>query len=102
MFTYSMMPLDTDHLDELVADIKDQHKRGISTCPMFIMTLVPEGTPVWDKVGPMCERFRKFKEALAPDGIPIGILRKTASKQRKTIRPALRNTIIRGMNSAII
>ena len=74
MFTYSMMPLHTDHLDELVADIKDQYKRGISTCPMFIMTLVPEGTPVWDKVGPMCEKFRKFKEALAPDGIPVGIL----------------------------
>ena len=74
MFTYSMMPLETDHLDELVADIKDQYNRGISTCPMFIMTLVPEGTPVWDKVGPMCEKFRKFKERLEPDGIQVGIL----------------------------
>lgn len=74
MFTYSMMPLDANHIDELVADIKDQYKRGISTCPMFIMTLVPEGTPVWDKVGPMCEKFRMFKERLEPDGIPVGIL----------------------------
>lgn len=74
MFTYSMMPLDADHVDELVADIKDQYKRGISTCPMFIMTLVPEGTPVWDKVGPMCEKFRKFKEVLDKECIPVGIL----------------------------
>lgn len=74
MFTYSMMPLDVAHLDELVADIKDQHQRGISTCPMFIMTLVPEGTPVWDKVGPMCAKFRKFKERLDPEGVPVGIL----------------------------
>ncbi len=74
MFTYSMMPLDTDHLEHYVRDIKDQYRRGISTCPMFIMTLVPEGTPVWDKVGPMCEKFAKFRDALAPEGIPVGIL----------------------------
>ena len=74
MFTYSMIPLDVDHFDEIIEDIKNQYKRGISTCPMFIMTLVPEGSPVWDKVGPMCEKFRKFKKALERDGLPVGIL----------------------------
>ena len=49
MYNYSMMPLVTDHFDEMVEDIKEQYRRGVTTCPLFIMTLVPEGDPVWDK-----------------------------------------------------
>lgn len=74
MFTYSIMRLDTDHFNEIIEDIKDQYKRGISTCPLFMMELVPEGTPVWDKVTPMCEKFRMFKKELDKEGIPVGIL----------------------------
>ena len=73
MFTYSIMRLDTDHFNEIIEDIKDQYKRGISTCPLFIMELVPEGTPVWDKVTPMCEKFRMFKKELDKEGITVGI-----------------------------
>ena len=43
MYNYSMMPLNDSHFEEVIADIKDQYMRGVTTCPMFIMTLVPEG-----------------------------------------------------------
>lgn len=71
-----MMPLNVTHFDEMVADIKDQYKREVTTCPLFIMTLVPEGdeTSVWDKVGPMCKNYERFREALDRDGVPSGVL----------------------------
>ena len=76
MYNYSMMPLNDSHFDEMVADIKDQYKRGVTSCPMFIMTLVPEGdeNSVWDKVGPMCRLYERFRQALEEDGVPSGIL----------------------------
>lgn len=74
MYNFSMMPLNDAHFDEMCADIKEQYKRGITTCPLFIMTLVPEGEPVWDKVRPMCEKFARFRDELAKDGVPAGVL----------------------------
>lgn len=74
MYNYSMMPLNVTHFDEMCADIKEQYKRGITTCPLFIMTLVPEGDPVWDKAGPMCENFGRFRDELAKAGVPAGVL----------------------------
>ena len=74
MYNFSMMPLVTDHFDEVVADIREQYRRGITTCPLFIMTLVPEGDPVWDKAGQMCGKYERFREALERDGVPSGVL----------------------------
>lgn len=74
MYNYSMMPLVTDHFEEMVADIIEQYRRGVTTCPLFIMTLVPEGDPVWDKAGQMCEKYERFREALDRDGVPSGVL----------------------------
>jgi len=74
LLTYSVMPLDSEHFEERLADIRDQYTRGITSCPMFIMSLVPEGTPVWDKVGPLCRIYRRYREALAAWGIPSGVL----------------------------
>lgn len=74
MYTYSIMPLDELHFDEICDDVRDQYNRGISSCPMFKLTLVPEGDPVWDKVGPACKLYRRFKETLAKEGIKTGIL----------------------------
>lgn len=74
MYNYSMMPLVTDHFDEMVEDIKEQYRRGVTTCPLFIMTLVPEGNPVWDKASAMCERYERFRTALDGDGVPSGVL----------------------------
>lgn len=64
MYNFSMMPLNVVHFDDMCADIKDQYRRGITTCPLFIMTLVPEGDPVWDKAGPMCEKFGRLLAAI--------------------------------------
>ncbi len=72
--TYSIIPLEEGHFEEVCEDIRDQYKRGISSCPMFKLTLVPEGDPVWDKVGPACKIYRRYREALAPEGIKTGIL----------------------------
>ena len=74
MYTYSIMRLNMDHFDAICADIKDQYLRDISTCPLFCMTLVPEGEPVWDKVSRMCEQYARFRDALEPEGIPTGVL----------------------------
>ncbi|MBR2404302.1 MAG: hypothetical protein IKA95_01435 [Clostridia bacterium] len=48
MYTYSIMPLTEQNFDDICNDVIDQYKRDISTCPLFKMTLVPEGNPVWD------------------------------------------------------
>ena len=74
MYNYSIMPLNVTHLDEMCADIKDQYKRGITTCPLFIMTLVPEGDPVWNKAEKMCSSYEKFRDNLEADGVPSGVL----------------------------
>ena len=74
LYTYSIMPLKEENFEAVCEDIRDQYRRGVSSCPMFSLTLVPEGTPVWDKVGPACKIYRKYREALAPDGIKTGIL----------------------------
>jgi len=74
LYNFSMMPIDDTHFDEVCRDLRDQVRRGISTCPLFIMSLVPEGDPVWDKVGPMVEKFIRYRDALKPDGIPLGVL----------------------------
>lgn len=74
MYTYSIMRLNMDHFDAICADIKDQYLRDISTCPLFCMTLVPEGEPVWDKVSRMCEQYARFRDVLEPQGIPTGVL----------------------------
>lgn len=74
MKTYSIVPLDEHNFDQVVSDVREQYQKGISTCPMFKMTLVPEGDPVWDKVGPACRIYRKYKNALSIDGIKTGVL----------------------------
>ena len=72
--TYSVMPLDTEHLEEICNDIKNQYESGIASCPLFKMTLVPEGNPPIDKAKIMCEQYALFKKKLSEDNIPSGIL----------------------------
>ena len=72
--TYSILPLALDHFDERVEDIITQYETGVCTCPTFSMTLVPEGDPVWDTVGPLCEAYARYREALSSRGIPSGVL----------------------------
>ena len=54
---YTIMPLDTEHLEEICQDIRYQYENGTATCALFMMTLVPEGNPPVDKVGVLCRKY---------------------------------------------
>ncbi len=74
LFSYTIMPLDLLHLEEICQDIKMQHDKGIADMALFKMTLVPEGTPPADKVTLYCEQYAEFKERLDELGLKSGIL----------------------------
>lgn len=72
--SYSIMPLDLKHIDEICNDIKEQYEKGIATCALFSMTLVPEGNPPSDKVGTLCGKYEKFQNKLNSMGLKCGVL----------------------------
>jgi hypothetical protein len=72
--SYSIMPLDTEHLEEICQDIKEQYESGISTLALFSMTLVPEGNPPVDKAGSMCKKYKLFQDKLNSMGLKCGVL----------------------------
>ncbi|MBQ9120736.1 MAG: hypothetical protein IJY12_00025 [Clostridia bacterium] len=74
LYSYSIMPLDTEHLEEICQDIKAQYEDGIASCALFSMTLVPEGNPLADKVGVLCRKYGQFKARLAEMGLSCGVL----------------------------
>ena len=74
MYTYSITPLNEAMFDQIVEDVKELYFNNVSTVPLFKMTLVPEGNPVWDKVGPMCELYSRFRKKLEPFGVKTGVL----------------------------
>ena len=45
LYSYTIMPLFLEHLEEICQDIKMQVDSGIANCALFSMTLVPEGNP---------------------------------------------------------
>lgn len=71
---YTIMPLDTAHLEEICQDIRLQYENGTATCALFMMTLVPEGDPPVDKVGVLCAKYDKFRDRLAEMGLTCGVL----------------------------
>ena len=74
LYSYTIMPLDLDHIEEICRDIKEQHDRGIAEMALFSMTLVPEGNPPANKVTLYCEKYAKFKKRLDEMGLKSGIL----------------------------
>lgn len=74
LFSYTVVYPDLEHLEEICQDIKAQFDAGIASCPLFEMTLVPEGNPPVDKAKVLCEKFAKFKKRLAELGVKCGIL----------------------------
>jgi len=74
MQNYTIMPLDTNNVEGICQDIKDQYERGIATCALFSMTLTPEGNPVINKAEIMCEKYDLFRDRLAEMGLECGIL----------------------------
>ena len=74
LYSYSIMQLDLEHLEEICRDIKMQYEAGIANCALFSMTLVPEGNPPSDKVGLLCKKLEKFQKRLSKDGLKCGVL----------------------------
>ncbi len=87
MFTYSIMPLMEKDFELTVNDIKEQYEKGISTVPLFRMTLVPEGNPVWDKVTPLCKLYGRYKRELDKYGVKTGVLVQASLGHGYTITP---------------
>ena len=71
---YSVTPILEDHFEERLADVIDQYERKITSCPLFIMYLMPEGDPVWDKATPSAKSYARYKRELDARGIPSAIL----------------------------
>ncbi len=74
LYSYSIMNLDINHLEEICADIKDQVDSGVCECALFSMTLCPEGNPPADKASMLCKKYALFRDRLREMGIPNGIL----------------------------
>ncbi len=74
MYNFSIIPLYPNHIDEICEDVKNIHDVDDTYIPLFIMKLIPEGTPVWDKATPLCELYSKYKRKLDAFGIKSGIL----------------------------
>jgi len=71
---YSIMPLDTAHIDEICDDIRWQYENGVSDCALFLVKLVPEGIPTIDKASMQCKDFALFRDRLSKMGLSCGIL----------------------------
>lgn len=71
---YSVMPLNTDYIDEICEDIKEQYESGVANCALFSMTLVPEGTPPVNKAKEYGRQYLLFKNKLSEMGLQSGIL----------------------------
>lgn len=87
MFTYSIIPLLEENFELIVKDVREQYENGISTVPLFKMTLVPEGNPVWDKASPMCELYGRFKRELDKYEVKSGVLVQASLGHGYTITP---------------
>ena len=74
LYNYSITPFFEDHFEEQIEGIVADVKRGAYTMPLFMMVLVPEGNPVWDKAGKMAKLYARYRDRLAEEGIEAGIL----------------------------
>lgn len=74
MLNLSIMPLNSDHIDERCADIIEQQKSGATTHAMFMMKFNPECTPPVDKASKQCEIYDLYRERLDKAGAKYGVL----------------------------
>jgi len=70
----NIVPLMADRVDEICADIVDLARTGVYVEPTFSFTLVPEGTPPFDKARQLGDIFQRYRDALTPQGLKPGIL----------------------------
>ena len=66
LYSYSIMRLNVpdDKILSVCEDIQQQYLLGISSCPLFSMTLTPEDNPPVDKAKIFCEQYKLFKDKL--------------------------------------
>ena len=75
MFNYSIISLNhVENVDEVCKDIKEQYEKGVSSCALFIFTLVPEGDPLIDKAEIQGKKYDLFRDKLDSMGIKCGVL----------------------------
>lgn len=74
MKLYSIMPIFTDHINEICDDIERQYREGIATEALLTFTLTPEGNPAVNKAKILCEQFDLFASELGKRGIKAGVL----------------------------
>lgn len=74
LYNFSILPLFEDEMEACIEDIIEQAKGPSKLFPLFMMTLVPEGNPVWDKAGKMSAIYAKYRDALSAQGVESGIL----------------------------
>ena len=68
---YTIMALDTDHIDEICEDIKYQIDNKIADCALFRVQLHPEGTPAADKAGIAAQRYSLLRQKLSKMNIQL-------------------------------
>ena len=74
MLNLSITSLDTEHIDEIVEDVVEQQRDGVSTHAMFMMKFNPEGTPAVNKAEQQCKKYDLFREKLDKVGAKHGVL----------------------------
>ena len=74
LYAYSVTPLAENEFEARARDIVEQVKKKAFLMPLFCLTLVPEGDPVWDKAGKMAKLYARYRDRLAEDGVDSAIL----------------------------
>ena len=59
LYAYSIMRLSVpdDKILDVCNDIKEQYTTGVTACPFFLMSLVPEGNPVENKAEKLAQKW---------------------------------------------
>ena len=69
LYSYSIMRLDSEHINEYCEDIENQVKSGVCSMPLFCMTLTPEGDPAIDALVLQRAEAKKAKNFAEADRI---------------------------------
>ena len=69
MKLYTVMAMDTSHIDQICEDVKNQYENGVANCALFMIKLVPEGNPVIDKASIEAEKYVLFRDRLEEMGM---------------------------------
>ena len=74
MYNYTITNLNTHKLEEICNDLAYMKENSIADCPLIMMSLHPEGTPVENKAEEYCKKYDLFNQKLQELGVDCGIL----------------------------